>query len=691
MNELSIIIVNYNVKSYLEQALRSIQKALKGIASEIIVVDNASSDGSGAMVRQLFPDVMLIENQGNPGFAKANNQAIEQSQSEFICLINPDTLVQENIFRVCLDYMKSHPDVGMTGCKIINPDGTLQLACRRSIPTPWVAFTKVSGLSRLFPKSKLFGRYNLTYADPNEITEVEAISGSFMMVRRDVVEKIGGLDETFFMYGEDLDWCYRIGKAGWKIVYLPGTQMVHYKGRSTREASFDELRVFYEAMSLFVEKHYRKGWSFFPRWMLMLGITLRGGLSMILRLCNRLVIPMVDFLLIQLSFIVALLLRFHNLGHWSAFEVVSLIYSAIWLLSFAALGLYKPRVLSFARALFAVMIGLVLNTSITFFLPQFAYSRYVVLASGLANLIWLSGWRLFIRLAARIPGFPFFGRIGKTLFRRRAVIAGTDPMAQAVYKRMSDQVGGDYDVIGLVATDPKEVSEAEYATLPILGSLGDIKRLVHSQKIQDIIFTSESVNFKKMLELMTLSRSLHVEFKMITQNMDVIIGHTSVDSIEDISLVPLELQIFSGTNSVLKRLFDILVAFFLLVPSLFGWLILKLTPSIHIQTENISDGYGGVFPVRRVRRETGKKFLIDMSPLILGVLCGKLSFVGTEIIPCEPGVQGLGFKPGLTGLVQVNRKKELSPSDKEKINHFYLKNYSILLDIEILMRAMFKF
>jgi len=197
--DISVVVVSYNVKPYLEQALLSIRKALQGYRSEVFVVDNASGDGSPAMVRAKFPDVHLTVNNVNAGFARGNNQALRRVRGEMICLINPDTLVREDTFRICVEYLRSRPDAGMVGCKILNPDGSLQLACRRSFPTPWVAFTKISGLSALFPGSRLFGRYNLTYLNPDAICEVEAVSGSFMIVKREVLEDVGPLDESFFI------------------------------------------------------------------------------------------------------------------------------------------------------------------------------------------------------------------------------------------------------------------------------------------------------------------------------------------------------------------------------------------------------------------------------------------------------------------------------------------------------------
>ena len=211
---LSIIIVNYNVKEFLQNFIHSIYKAAQNISYEIIIVDNASDDGSVEFIKEKFPDVKLIANQKNLGFSKANNIGLAQSKGEYLLLLNPDTIVREDTFEKMISFSKNNPDAGLAGCKILNPDGTFQLACRRSFPGPWTSFCKVTGLSNLFPNSKLFARYNLTYLDENKTYEVDAISGSFMMFPRKIYEKIGGLDEQFFMYGEDLDFCYRIQKAG---------------------------------------------------------------------------------------------------------------------------------------------------------------------------------------------------------------------------------------------------------------------------------------------------------------------------------------------------------------------------------------------------------------------------------------------------------------------------------------------
>ncbi len=248
---ISVIIVNYNVREFLEQCLNSVQRALKNIPSEIIVVDNASVDGSVPIIRKRFPDVILIENKENKGFSAANNQGLEIARGEFIVLLNPDTVVQEDTFVKLLEFFEKTPDASAATCKILNPDGTFSVDCRHSIPTPLTAFWKVIGLSRIFPKSKIFGRYNLTYLDENDLYPVEAISGSFMMMRRQIVKKVGKLDEDFFMYCEDIDYCHRINKAGGKIYYVPDSQIVHYKGESTKKNNLDYVVTFNRSLYKF--------------------------------------------------------------------------------------------------------------------------------------------------------------------------------------------------------------------------------------------------------------------------------------------------------------------------------------------------------------------------------------------------------------------------------------------------------
>ena len=253
--KLSVIIVNYKVKHYLEQCLRSVAEASRGIAVEVIVVDNASGDGSVEYLRERFPDVTIIASEENLGFARANNLAIRNSRGQYVLLLNPDTIVAEETFRDFITFMDSTPDAGGCGAYMLHTDGSFAPESRRGLPTPFVAFCKMSGLASLFPRSRTFGRYYMRYLNENEVNRIEIMSGAFMFLRRDALDKAGLLDEDFFMYGEDIDLSYRILKAGYNNYFLP-SRILHYKGESTVKSSYRYVHTFYRAMELFFNKHY---------------------------------------------------------------------------------------------------------------------------------------------------------------------------------------------------------------------------------------------------------------------------------------------------------------------------------------------------------------------------------------------------------------------------------------------------
>lgn len=252
---LSVVIVNYNVKYFLEQCIRSVSRATEDIATEIFVVDNASSDGSLEYLKPRFPNVKFIANDENVGFSKANNMAIRQATGKYVLLLNPDTFVGENVFRECLRVMESNEKAGGIGVKMLNSNGSFAFESRRGLPTPMTSFYKISGLCNRFPYSRLFGKYYLRYLDENEVNRIDIISGAFMWLRREALNKSGLLDETFFMYGEDVDMSYRITKSGYENYYVPAP-ILHYKGESTKKDSFRYVYVFYEAMVIFFKKHY---------------------------------------------------------------------------------------------------------------------------------------------------------------------------------------------------------------------------------------------------------------------------------------------------------------------------------------------------------------------------------------------------------------------------------------------------
>lgn len=255
--KLSIIIVNYNVRAFLDACLASVYKAIKTIDAEIFVVDNHSSDDSLPLLAEKYPRVKCIANSENVGFAKANNQAIRLSQGEYVLLLNPDTLIlTEDTFEKMLAFMDAHSEAGGMGVRMIDAAGRFLKESKRGVPTPAVSFCKAFGLSALFPKSKVFGRYHLAYLDEHEIHQVDILSGACMLMRKSVLDETGLLDESFFMYGEDIDLSYRIVLAGYANYYYPEVTILHYKGESTKKGSMNYIYVFYKAMAIFAKKYY---------------------------------------------------------------------------------------------------------------------------------------------------------------------------------------------------------------------------------------------------------------------------------------------------------------------------------------------------------------------------------------------------------------------------------------------------
>lgn len=253
--KLSIIIVSYNVRCYLDQCLDSVMRATRGLEAEVFVVDNDSNDQTASMVTDKYPEVCLIENKHNVGFAKANNQAIDRAKGDYILLLNPDTIISEETLRTVTGRMDSDRSIGGAGVKMLKQDGGFALESRRGVPTPWTAFCKMSGLGAIMPRSRWFGRYYMQYLDKEQASDIEIISGACMFLRRAALDKTGLLDETFFMYGEDIDLSFRIMKAGFRNIYIPSLVM-HYKGESTQKTSFRYVNSFYSAMLIFFRKHF---------------------------------------------------------------------------------------------------------------------------------------------------------------------------------------------------------------------------------------------------------------------------------------------------------------------------------------------------------------------------------------------------------------------------------------------------
>ena len=293
MLDLGIVIVNYNVRDLLRECLESVYDSRGNLSFEVCVVDNGSHDGSADMVAAEFPQVRLIQAE-NRGYAAGNNLGFREfgfreerddgvagATPRYVLLLNPDTVLSPLVLADMLAFMEEHPQAGVAGPRLVREDGSLDKACRRSFPTPEVAAYRLSGLSQLFPRSRRFGRYNLTYLPPDVTTQVDAVVGAFMLIRAKAMEQVGLLDEQYFMYAEDLDYCYRVKQLGWQIWYNASVTVLHYKGQSSRQRSSFANAQFYQTMRLFHDKHFRQQTFFLVNWMIYGAVALMEGWALL--------------------------------------------------------------------------------------------------------------------------------------------------------------------------------------------------------------------------------------------------------------------------------------------------------------------------------------------------------------------------------------------------------------------------
>lgn len=528
--KLSVIIVNYNVKYFLEQCLYSVEKSLQGIESEIIVIDNNSVDGSEAMVRNKFSRVDLIINDHNAGFSKANNQALKIARGEYVLLLNPDTVVEETTFTRCLDFMDAHPTAGAMGPKMIDGKGRYLPESKRALPTPVVAFYKVFGLSKIFPRSKRFGKYYLGYTNQDEIQEIEVLTGAFMFIRHIVLQEVGLLDEDFFMYGEDIDLSYRIREKGYKIYYFPETTIIHYKGESTRKDSLTYLTMFYKAMKIFAEKHFSSNRKWMTNSMINVAINMRAGFSLL----NRIFINILPFILDAISGFIGLyflstwwaVFHFHNVTYFSGWFIKNVIpsYIFVWLLSVYILGGYK-KPFNLRSSIFGVAAGTTFILLVYAILPEYyRFSRVLILFGTLWMLFSQTAVRFLLYLTGKKEYHIFIKR------KHRIVIVGTEDESQRVEKILEQS--------GILATKIVKVFPGK--TLPseyFSGNLIQLSEIIRIYGIDEVIFCARDVSSEQIIEQMKLLIQTKVNFKIASPGSKSVIGSNSSGSSGDLYVV----------------------------------------------------------------------------------------------------------------------------------------------------------
>jgi O-antigen biosynthesis protein len=521
--ELSIVIVNYNVRHFLEQCLLSVFRALETVKGEVIVVDNHSSDDSVAMLHERFENrITLIANEDNPGFSKANNQGIRIARGRYVLLLNPDTVVEEETFRRCVDFMDAHPEAGALGVKMIDGAGAFLPESKRALPTPWVSFYKIFGLASLFPQSQRFGRYHLSYLDQAQTHEVEILSGAFMFMRRKTLEEIGLLDETFFMYGEDIDLSYRVILGGYKNYYFAETQIIHYKGESTKKGSLNYVRVFYQAMIIFAHKHFGGSRKRFFIAAIRLAVYFRALLAVLSRLARRYGFPLIEAGLIYLTSLGITAYWEHYIKYLEHIPYPPLFrygYLPTYALLFTgllwALGAYR-RPFRLRPLIAAPLLGFVSIATVTYMVSFIEnYSRAIV---GLTSV-----FTMIIAIATR--GLINYRRRGTFFFTeeraRRVLLLGTAAEVNRVAALLRSEIHYGADLVGALTP---AADEAVPLSLPRLGGFAQREGVVRSLDIDEVVFANEGMATAEILQQMSQPGARPVAYKIAPPGVSFVVG-----------------------------------------------------------------------------------------------------------------------------------------------------------------------
>lgn len=647
--DLSVIIVNYNVKALLEQTLLFVKKAIHDLEVEVIVVDNHSADDSCRMVKEKFPWVQLIENKENTGFSKANNQGIRISKGRNILLLNPDTVISEDTFIKTVNFMDSHPEAGGLGVRMIDGSGKFLPESKRGLPTPIVSFYKMSGLAKLFPKSKKFGAYHLSYLSEFETHEVDILSGAFMMLKKEVLDKTGLLDEDFFMYGEDIDLSYRIIKEGYKNYYFPETSIIHYKGESTKKHSVNYVRIFYQAMAMFARKHFSKQQGFWFSASIKLAIWSRAFIALIVRLLNSSKLFILDFLLIFIGY-------FGLIRYWEIYNkyVVGGFYPDIytqyhvpayilfWLGGVWLSGAYKDKYNIFKTSR-GVILGSLALLAVYALLPEtMRFSRALILLGS----VWALLATLINRLSLHFIRYRHFDTVSSG--RSNVLIVGDEEECLRV-KSILQNYPNRFNLLGFVR--PEEKTQGNNW----LGSMENLPLLTEIYKANEIIFCSKNVDGTRIMQYMGSEFSGDIRYKIIPESGAFIIGSNSKNTTGEFYSINISYALSKKEIRKKKRTADILICLGMLpiLPLMF------LKPG----------------------------FLKSVMENWMSCFLGKKTWVGYSSRSEKEGLPTLN-EP----VFEIGKELKISINDSEllkNLNQMYASHYRWQNDLEVLVKAFF--
>ena len=643
--KISIIIVNYNVKYFLEQCLQSVHKAIEHMDAEVFVVDNNSVDRSVEMVAEKFPWVNLIANKENTGFSVANNQAMRIAKGEYFLLLNPDTIVEQDTFEKSVAFMDANPIAGGLGVKMVDGKGKFLPESKRSLPTPAVAFYKIFGLSKIFPKSKRFGAYHLGHLPENETNEADILAGAYMLMRKEALDKVGLLDETFFMYGEDIDLSYRLILGGYKNYYFPETRIIHYKGESTKKGSLNYVFMFYKAMIIFAQKHFstKNAWLFSS--LINTAIYLRALASISARFVKTIALPIFDVSLIYVGMI-------YLKNYWEAnhryieggaypdiyWQVVIPAYILIWLAIDKLSGVYdKPFKLS--KLVRGTIYGLITLLAIYSLLPEeLRFSRALILMGGIWSGIALTLSRSLFKLF-KLKSFQW----GETN-QKRFLIIGSEEECIRVFnllKQTDIQTG----FIGFIHIENKIEKHDLY-----LGQINQLEEAVGVYEIDELIFCSKDLSAQEIIAHMSVIDKHDLDFKIAPEESLYVIGSNSINTQGEHYAFELS-SINKQENIRNKRFFDITSSLVLLA---FSPILILLN----------------------------KNFLNVLKNILL-VLIGVKSWVSYHEIGKKDALPKI--KEGVLNPVS-HLKSKLTERTIFKLNMLYAKEYQVKNDFDILLK-----
>ena len=639
--QLSIIIVNYNVKHFLEQCLYSVRRATNGLRAEIIVVDNHSEDNSLAYLQPLFPEVQFLANQQNLGFSKACNQGLKLSNGNYVLFLNPDTIVPEDCFEKCIEFFESHPDAGALGIKMLDGAGRFLKESKRSFPSPSAALYKLFGLSKIFPRSKVFSKYHLGNLDQNQTHEIDVLAGAFMMIKREVLDKTGGFDETFFMYGEDVDLSYRVQKAGYKNYYFAGSSIIHFKGESTRKGTLNYIRMFYNAMSIFVRKQYGGSRATLFNFLVHSAIWFRAVMTAIANFIRQIGLPIVDAGLTLLSFWLVKNLwnkyvrpdvHYDNRLLWIFFPMLTVAYLII---AYYA-GLYD-RYYKRPRLIRSALIATVVLLAGYALLPEhYRFSRAIVVLGSLLSFVLIALLRWVLVKAGVLKSQQERNEELNT------VIVGA-PIEYEKALHVMKEAGYAERVIG-------RVSVSENDTTGMIN-WKNLKQLYKSVGYREIIFCIGNLSFREILEI-TPQLPGSVKLKFHIDKSQSIVGSDSKDTSGEALSVENGFVLSDPYYRRMKRLVDIVIAFIALI-----------TFPIHL------------FLIKRP---------IHFFANCFAVLFGKKTWVGyasgeKPIPTLRPGVLACNGVP-------VSAHNEFPEESLKKMNYWYAHDYETVNDLRLLWR-----